>query len=120
MMDSDSRPDGWTSLEPAEIFNDAYLAISDAIQWQLPEERWEAIGQILTVMDATIKAGDIAGLAEATAELEVAGPLRLTRIGGTPIVPPNPEVRRLLGDLEYVLDPPSTRSVQSKDGDSSK
>jgi hypothetical protein len=94
------------STDSGNVFDaraEALAVVSDALQWRLAEARWQAIKQVLIGMDAALAAGDLDALAGATADLELAGPLRITRIGATPVVPPAPPVRDLLNRLVYSL-----------------
>src|ERR1700761_2586340 len=84
-----------------DIEAQALDAVADPLEWQLAEERWQAIRRILAVMTAAQKSGDMVALAEATARLELAGPLRVIPIE-TMIGPP-PPVRDLLNNLVHAL-----------------
>jgi hypothetical protein len=81
---------------------EALQVVLDALVWQLAPARWQAVDQALAAMEAAVAANDQAALAEATADLEVAGPLRLNRIGDTSDDPP-PDVRDRLNRLVYSL-----------------
>jgi len=48
--------------------------------------------------DSALASGDLAALADATVQLELAGPGRITQIGSTPQEPP-PQVGRVQQDL---------------------
>ena len=82
---------------------EALDVVSDVLQWQLHEARWRPLEQVLAAMDAAVAAGDTAGLMAATANLELAGPLRVTRIGAAPVVPAPAAVRDRLNRLVYAL-----------------
>jgi hypothetical protein len=82
---------------------EALDVVTDALQWRLAEPRWQAIEQVLATMDAALEAGDQQALMEATADLELAGPLRITRIGSTPVFSPSPLIRDRLNRLVYSL-----------------
>jgi hypothetical protein len=87
----------------AETRAEALDVLSDALQWQLSEARWRAIEQILITMNAAMETGDMAALAAATADLELAGPLRIIPIGPPPAGPTR-EARYLLNKLVHALD----------------
>lgn len=99
----DEPPPGGASSDVADVRAEALDVVSNALRWQLADARWQAIEQVLTAMDAALAADDLAALTAATADLELAGPLRITRIGATPVVPPPPPVRDRLNRLVYSL-----------------
>jgi hypothetical protein len=92
-----------TGTAAAEVRAEALDLLQDALEWQLAEGRWQAIEHTLIAMDAALAANDLAALTAATADLELAGPLRITRIGATPMVPAAPPIRDRLNHLVYVL-----------------
>ncbi len=96
-----NTPQRWDSDDIMEVRTDALDVLSDALQWQLAEARWQAIEQILAAMDASLTSGDMDEFAAATADLELAGPLRIIPIG--PAVGPTPAARDLLNKLVYRL-----------------
>jgi hypothetical protein len=102
-MDSGEAPPDWESGDVIDMRAEALDVVSDALEWRLAEARWEAVEQVLVVMDAALEAGDPDALAAATADLELAGPLRITRIGATPVVPPAPPIRDRLDRLVHSL-----------------
>jgi hypothetical protein len=75
------------------VRSDALGVLSDVLMWQLAASRWQAIEEVLVAMDAALQANDLEALADATIQLELAGPLRVTRIGGTPFSTPPDAVR---------------------------
>lgn len=99
----DGLPPGSDAGAFAEARTEALDVVSDALQWRLNETCWQSLEEILAAMDAALAASDIAALVAATADLELAGPVRLTRIGATPAVPPPPAVRDRLNRLVYSL-----------------
>jgi len=103
MDSSDEPPLSWDSGDVVDVRAEALDVLSDALQWRLAEARWQAIEQVLITMDAALEADDLDALAAATADLELAGPLRITRIGATPVVPPAPPVRDRLNRLVHSL-----------------
>jgi CATRA-Associated Small Protein len=96
-------PSDWDSEDAAGIRAEALDVLSDALQWQLAETRWPAIEQVLAAMDAAVTGRDLHALMAATADLELAGPLRITRIGATPILPAPPKIRDRLNQLVFTL-----------------
>jgi CATRA-associated small protein len=103
MAVTDEESAGGDSWNVAEVRAEALDVVSDALQWQLAQTRWDAIEQILTEMGAALATGDADALAKATAELELAGPLRILRISATPIVAADPRVRDQLNQLVFSL-----------------
>ena len=66
------------------VQSDALDVLSAVLTWRLADARWQAIEEVLVAMDVALQANDLEALAEATIHLELAGPLRVTRIGGIP------------------------------------
>jgi hypothetical protein len=96
-----NTPRRWDSDDIAEVRADALDVLLDALQWQLAEARWQTIEQALAAMDAALTSGDMDELAAATADLELAGPLRIIPID--PAVGPTPAARDLLNKLVHSL-----------------
>jgi hypothetical protein len=71
-----SGESGSPAGEVAELRAEALDVLHDARQWRLADARWQVIEQILTAMDTALETGDVQALATATADLELAGPLR--------------------------------------------
>jgi hypothetical protein len=82
-----------------DVRAEAVVVISDALQWRLTAARWQAIEELLAAMDAALAADDLEALTAAVADLELAGPVRITRIGAAPAVPPPLQVRDRLNRL---------------------
>jgi hypothetical protein len=99
----DEPPPSWDTSDVADARAEALDVISDALQWRLADTRWQGIEQLLVAMGAALEADDLGALTAATVDLELAGPLRMTRIGATPVVPPPPPVRDRLNRLVYSL-----------------
>jgi hypothetical protein len=97
-----AAPEGWGSGNAAVARAEALDVLSDARQWQLADSRWQVIEQILSAMDVAVETGDTEALTVATADLELAGPLRILPIGPPP-VGPTPKVRDLLNKMVYSL-----------------
>jgi hypothetical protein len=91
----------WDASDIREVRAEALDVLSDTVLWQLAETRWQEIGQILGAIAAALDSGDMDALAAATADLELAGPLRITPIG--PAVGPSQAVHDLVGDLVHSL-----------------
>ena len=96
-----NTPQQWDPADITQLRAEALDVLSDAQLWRLAEARWQTIEQVLAAMDAALASGDIDALAEATAALELAGPLRIIPIG--PAVGPTPAARELLNKLVHFL-----------------
>jgi hypothetical protein len=66
-----------------ETVDDALDVLQDIVLWELTAPRWEQVGQILDRLGAAIAVADREGLRAAVADLELSGPTRALRIGGT-------------------------------------
>ena|SRR5712691_10602314 len=97
----ESNPGRWDSGYLLSVCGDALDVLYDAIQWQLTAARWESIEQILLAMDAALASGDMRAFAAAASDLELAGPMRISRIGHS--VGPPPAVLTLQGKLVHTL-----------------
>jgi hypothetical protein len=87
----------------AEARADALDVLNDLLEWQLAPQRWERVEQIVDSIVEALAAGDVDALREATAELELAGPVRITRIGSTPLLPAPEQVRDRANHLVHSL-----------------
>jgi hypothetical protein len=89
--------------QPEQVLQDAVHVLEDLLVWELSPARWEGIAGILDALAAEVADSDLSNLAEATIQLELAGPVRLTRIGATPTEPPPPRVRERINQLIHRL-----------------
>jgi hypothetical protein len=96
-----NAPRRWDSGDIAIVRSEALDVLSDASLWQLAGARWQAIDEILTTMDAALARGDMDAFAVATANLELAGPLRIVPIGSA--TGPAKPTRDLLNKLVHSL-----------------
>jgi TIR domain len=85
------------------VLSEALDVLSDVLTWQLATLRWHVIKQVLDAMDAALQANNLEALAEATIQLELSGPLRTTRIGGTSISAPTDVIRAQVVHLIHSL-----------------
>jgi hypothetical protein len=92
-------PRRWDSSDRAVVQAEALDVLSDALLWQLAEPRWGEIEQVLAAMAAALESGDMDAFATATADLELAGPFRITPIGTA--TGPTPAIRDLLNQLVH-------------------
>jgi CATRA-Associated Small Protein len=103
MSGGTGEPPGTGLFDLAEVYEAAHDVVSDSLSWRLPEARWARVMEILQLMDEAISAGDPVALDNGTVELELAGPVRITRIGTTQQVPPPPTVLERLTRTARVL-----------------
>ena len=97
------RPAETEADAAASVHSDALDVLSDVLSWRLAAPRWQEIEKMLVAMDTALQANDLAALAEATIRLELAGPLRATRIGGTSVSAPPDAVRGRVVQLTVSL-----------------
>jgi hypothetical protein len=103
-MSSPGEPaPSWNSFDTGGVRAEALDVVSDALQWRLADARWIGIERVLAAMDTAIAANDVAALATATADLELAGPVRIIRIGTVPVGPPPSAIRDRLNRLVHSL-----------------
>jgi hypothetical protein len=95
--------DGSSDLTEAEERTEALEVVEDALEWRLHPCHWERIAPIVAALIEALEHGDRQALVTATADLELAGPLRITRIGDDPLLPPPPAVRDRLNRLIHTL-----------------
>jgi hypothetical protein len=67
-------------LDP-EVRADAVDVLRDLVEWRLAPQRWARIEESVDALEAALAAGDVDALRDAVADLELAGPVRATRIG---------------------------------------
>jgi hypothetical protein len=81
------------------VHSDALDVLSNVLTWQLAAPRWQVLEKVLVAMDTALQANDLEALAEATIQLELAGPVRITRIGDTSVSAPTDAVRGRVAHL---------------------
>ncbi|MFJ4525587.1 CATRA system-associated protein [Streptomyces sp. NPDC088810] len=86
-----------------ETRDDAVDVLDDLLQWQLTAERWERVEALVRSLDQALAAGDGDALRAATAELELAGPVRITRIGTKSLIPVPEKTRDRANRLVHTL-----------------
>ena len=86
-----------------DVRAEALEVVLDALEWRLTKARWQAVEQAILAMRAALAADDLEALAGATTDLELAGPLRIIRIGTTPAVAAAPPIRDLLNQMVHSL-----------------
>jgi hypothetical protein len=88
---------------PQQVLQDAVHVLEDLLLLELSPARWEGIAGILEALATEVAASDLSNLTEATIQLELAGPVRITRIGAMPTEPPPPRVRERINQLIHSL-----------------
>lgn len=78
------------------------LVVGDIEQWRLPARIWSRISGLLADAEQAIARDDAAALRTALSGLELLSPLRVTRIGAEPKLPPDDEVRERVVRLRNV------------------
>jgi hypothetical protein len=89
--------------QPQQVLRDAVHVLEDLLMLELSPARWEGIAGILEALATEVAASDLSNLTEATIQLELAGPVRITRIGARPTEPPPPRVRERINQLIHSL-----------------
>lgn len=82
---------------------DALAVLQDLLEWELSAARWDGVARILDALADSLELGDLYTLAKATTQLEVAGPVRIVRIGAASSEPPPPPVRERANELIHKL-----------------
>ncbi|MFC4055084.1 CATRA system-associated protein [Actinomadura syzygii] len=86
-----------------EVFAEALAIVREIFEWELAATRWDGAAQVLDALAEAAESDDLAAVRQAVADLELRGPVRITRIGATPVVPPPPPVRERLNHLVHRL-----------------
>src|ERR1700689_5507897 len=112
MAESDS------SISEAEI-RASKIRVLDYIQrLELTEARWSRVDNILAIAVEAAAAGDFGTLRAATSQLRAIGPVRVIRIGGTPVGPPPPKVRERIEHMRVAVETAGdTREEDGKGND---
>jgi hypothetical protein len=87
----------------AEIRAEAVAILENVLRWELAPARWGRLTEAIDAAVAAEAAGDLEALQEATIQLELSGPVRITRIGSTSTVPPSPVVHERVTSLIHTL-----------------
>ncbi|WP_329179207.1 CATRA system-associated protein [Streptomyces sp. NBC_01477] len=82
---------------------DALELLGVLADWRLAPARWDRVAEVLAAAAEAAAGRDAEALDAAVGELELAGPVRITRIGGTPTEPPPPAVRERANHLVHAL-----------------
>ncbi len=82
----------------SESVDDAVFALEDVRHWELPPSRWLLVSERVDAVAVAVRMSDASELVNATAALALLSPLRGTRIGTEPTVPPPATVAELVNE----------------------
>lgn len=105
-MSARNDQDDVGGIDP-EARADALDVLRDVLAWQLVEDRWQRVAGVLETMRTAVAAGDSAMVESATAELELASPVRVQRIGAISVRPAPEIVRERVNHLVHTLHGPA-------------
>lgn len=89
----------WRTEDLEEVRQDAVSVLQDMLSWRLSAARWDAIAGSVEALATYLDLGDLAAARDIVIQLELAGPVRITRIGALPSQPPPPPVRERINHL---------------------
>ncbi|GAA2304962.1 hypothetical protein GCM10009853_072520 [Glycomyces scopariae] len=101
--------------------------LTEMPEWQLSPERWERVAEIIEALVETLTDSD--AFRANVVQLEIAGPVRTTRLGANPAEPAPPHIRDSMSHLMGLLghDSPSEndhgtsrKSRFERDGDENR
>jgi hypothetical protein len=103
--------------------SEALDVLLGALRWQLTDDRWQKMQPVLDEMKSALEAADAPALMTATAQMELFGPVRISRIGATGPVPPPISVRDgvnlLVHELEGTARQEDPKQTRADDDDTS-
>lgn len=82
----------------SELVEDVMIPLGGLREWELTEDGWRTAAARVADIAAAVRAGDQSALISAAAALAMLSPLRATRIGTEPTIPPTPTVVELVGE----------------------
>jgi hypothetical protein len=86
-----------------DLRSDVRDIVSDAVQWQLPQERWPAVEDLIAQLREALRTGDAKRVEELLTELELAAPLRIKPIGGPQTESAPERLKHVANDLIHDL-----------------
>ena len=100
----------------AEARAAAHGVLTSLLEWRLPPPRWVRVAEIIQSLHDAVLRGDSSALESATTDLELLGPIRITRIGSTQekVMAPTP-VRERVNRLQHALIAPSSDPHEEDD-----
>ncbi|MFJ6673275.1 CATRA system-associated protein [Actinosynnema sp. NPDC091369] len=75
-----------------DIVKDVRVVLDDLVQWEMTEGRWRDVANLVGALAAAVRTGEADVIRDATDAVEFAAPVRVTRVGQEPVVPPPPFV----------------------------
>jgi hypothetical protein len=87
----------------AELRADVLDVLDDVAQWRLAPQRWQQVYELLGAITEALAGADVDALRDAAGNLELAGPVRITRIGATPAVRLPDDVQERVNHLKHSL-----------------
>lgn len=106
--------DPYSALDP-ELRSDLLDVLEDVPAWRLASQRWRQVYKLLEIIGDALAGGDVDALREAIGELELAGPVRITRIGAALTDATPDDVQERVNHLKHVLRPLSQPDDQTSD-----
>lgn len=103
----------WADFDP-ETTADALEMLADLAGWTLAPARWDEVDRILARIDRVLVAGDAQSLRDALIDLELAGPVKATRIGAEDLRPASDETLYRRTQLIYALGAPAGPDPQPR------
>jgi len=123
-MSVPARPEDRAAPLDREAIEELLDVLDDVQQWKLAPSRWERVDHILDTIVGAVAATDLATLLNAITELELAGPVRVLRIGAGEVVSIPESVRDRVNHLVHTLrtgeespPPPPRRDPADSPGD---
>lgn len=99
-----------------ESVADALDVLEAVATWELAEERWIRVTDALAGFARAVRDSDVTALRAAIVDLELASPVRVTRIGARPTVPPPAPVLEARNTLVHILLGRSEDQVSERGG----
>ncbi len=101
----------WRTGGLEEVRQDAVSVLQDMLSWRLSTARWDSIAGSVEALATYLDLGDLAAARDIVIQLELAGPVRITRIGALPSQPPPPPVRDRVNQLIHRLSGGDSRAT---------
>lgn len=99
-----------------ETRTDVVEVLGDLLEWQLAPQRWDRVQALVEALAEALAAGDGDSVRAVTAELELSGPVRITRIGADPVIAAPPHTRDQANHLVHSLGVPPPQDAKPGGG----